>query len=145
MVMAKPDPALLDPARYTFTYRIEPRFGDLDVNLHINNVAMASMMEEAHVRFHRASGYAQGLAGLSSMVASVTLEYLSQGTYPDPIDFHVAIEDLGRTSQVLLKLAVQGERAVAFSRTVVVTVGPHGPVPVPTDFADQADEWRLRP
>ena len=36
--MAKPDPALLNPARYPFTTTIEPRFGDLDVNLHVNKV-----------------------------------------------------------------------------------------------------------
>jgi acyl-CoA thioester hydrolase len=142
--MAKPDPALLDPARYPFRCRIEPRFGDLDVNLHINNVALASMMEEAHVQFHRASGYAEGLGGLTSMVASVTIEYLAQGSYPEPIDFHLGAEHLGRSSHTLAKLATQGERVIAFSRAVLVTVGPDGPAPLPRAFTDQADHWRLR-
>ena len=142
--MPKPDPALLDPARYPFAHRIEPRFGDLDVNMHINNVAMASMMEEAHVRFHRASNYAARLAGLSSMVASVTIEYLGQGSYPEPIDFHVAVEQIGRTSQILAKLATQAGRAIAFSRTVIVTVGADGPSPLPAAFVDSVDQWRLR-
>ena len=53
--MAKPDPALLDPARYPFRCSIETRYRDLDSNLHINNGVMASLLEEGRVRFHRAS------------------------------------------------------------------------------------------
>lgn len=142
--MPKPDPALLDPARYPFSCRIEPRFGDLDVNLHINNVAMASMMEEAHVRFHRASGYRGGLAGQTTMVASVSIEYLGQGSYDEPIAFHVAAESFGRTSHVLVKLARQGERTIAFSRAVLVTVGADGPAPLPAAFVEAAAAWSLR-
>lgn len=142
--MPKPDPALLEPARYPFTCRIEPRFGDLDVNLHINNVALASMMEEAHVRFHRASNYGARLAGLSSMVASVSIEYLAEGSYPEAVEFHVAIEHIGRSSHVLVKLATQAGRIVAFSRTAIVTVGADGPTPMPAAFVEESDRWRLR-
>ncbi|MBB4857842.1 acyl-CoA thioester hydrolase [Novosphingobium chloroacetimidivorans] len=143
--MAKPDPALLDPARYPFTCRIEPRFGDLDVNLHINNVAMASMLEESHVRLHRASGYRQALpAGVTTMVASVTIEYLGEGAYPDPVDFHLAVSHVGRTSHEVVKLVMQNGRVIAFSRTVMVTVGPDGPVAIPPSFTKQVDRWMLR-
>jgi acyl-CoA thioester hydrolase len=142
--MAKPDPAFLNPARYPFTCRIEPRFGDLDVNMHINNVAMASMMEEAHVRFHRASNYTAQLAGLSSMVASVTIEYLGQGSYSEPVEIHVAAEQIGRTSQTLVKLATQASRTIAFSRAVIVTVGPDGPAPMPAALVKSSDRWALR-
>lgn len=144
--MAKPEPTLLDPARYRFQTRLEPRFGDLDVNLHINNVAMATMLEEAHVRFHRASGYLAGRdAGLSSMVASVAIEYLAQGAYPDPVDIHVALERLGRTSHTLVHTAIQGRRILTFSRTVIVTMGRDGPAPLPASFIASADQWKLLP
>lgn len=102
------------------------------------------MMEEAHVRFHRASNYDVRLAGLSSMVASVAIEYLDQGSYPEPVEFHIAIEHIGRSSHGLVKLATQAGRAVAFSRTVMVTVGADGPAPIPAAFADGADHWSLR-
>ena len=143
--MAKPDPALLVPARYPFTWRIEPRFGDLDVNLHINNVAMASMMEDAHVRFHRESGYRHGMSGLTSMVASLSIEYLGEGSYPEPVDLSVAVESIGRTSHTLLRLAHQDGRAIAFSRVVMVAVGPDGPAPMPASFVEQAHKWTLLP
>jgi len=55
--MPKPDPAMLDPARYPFRCAIETCFGDLDTNLHINNVSLSGLLEEGRVRFHRASGF----------------------------------------------------------------------------------------
>jgi acyl-CoA thioester hydrolase len=143
--MAKPDPALLDPARYPFSSTIEPRFGDLDLNLHINNVAMAGFLEDGRVRFHRESGYRDGLAGLSSMVASVAIEYLGEALYPDSLTVHCAVEDIGRSSHRLIQLVTQGARSVAFGRSVLVTVGSDGPAPLPASFADQAERWRLRP
>jgi acyl-CoA thioester hydrolase len=143
--MAKPDPALLDPARYPFTCRIEPRFGDLDVNLHINNVATASMLEEAHVRFHSACGYRGAEPGHTAMVASVTIEYLGQGSYPEPVDVHVALERTGRSSHELVKLASQDGHPIAFSRAVIVAVGPGGPIANPPEFIEQATRWMLRP
>jgi acyl-CoA thioester hydrolase len=143
--MAKPDPALLDPARYPFSSAIEPRFGDLDLNLHINNVAMAGFLEDGRVRFHRKCGYRDGLAGLSSMIASVAIEYLREALYPDPLTAYCAVEDIGRSSHHLVQLVMQGDHPVAFARSVLVTVGSDGPAPLPAPFADQAQDWRLRP
>ncbi|MET1756895.1 acyl-CoA thioesterase [Novosphingobium sp. RD2P27] len=142
--MPKPDPALLLPASYPFTYRIEPRFSDLDFNMHINNVSMANLFEEARARFHRAAGYRHAAAGLSPMVASVGIEYLGEGAYPEPVDLHVGVEGIGRTSHRLVKLATQGGRALAFARTVMVTVGPEGPTPVPREVYAVFEPWTIR-
>jgi acyl-CoA thioester hydrolase len=142
--MPKPDPSLLDPARYPFSSRIEPRFGDLDVNLHINNVAMAGFLEDGRVRFHRESGYRDGLSGLSSMIVSVAIEYLGEAHYPDPVTIHCAVEDTGRTSHRLIQLVTQDERVVAFCRSTMVTVSKDGPAPLPASFADHAARWRIR-
>jgi acyl-CoA thioester hydrolase len=76
--VAKPDPSLLEPGRYPFHCRIEPRFGDLDPNMHLNNVALAGILEEARVRFHRASGYHTASEKMVSMVASFATDYLGQ-------------------------------------------------------------------
>jgi len=139
--MAKPDPALLDPARYPFVRRIDPRFSDLDVNGHVNNVALAGILEDARSRFHDISGFSDLLTDLRSLMASVTIDYLAEGYYPDPIDVHVAVASLGRTSHSLAQLAVQGSRILACARTVHVTVNGHGPAPTPPEFAQA---WSLK-
>lgn len=141
--MAKPDPALLDTARYPFSCRIEPRFGDLDVNMHINNVAMAGILEDARVRFFRAAGGHQHLAGLSTMVASIAIEYLGETHYPDAVTVHGAVERIGRTSQQVLQVVTQDGNPVVFARTVIVMVGLNGPAPLTDAYFENARQWML--
>lgn len=142
--MAKPDPALLDPSRYPFACIIEPRFSDLDVNMHINNVAMAGMLEDARVRFHRASGYRAVLVGKTSMVASIAIEYLGEASYPESIAVACALEQIGRTSHRLVQVVTQNGKPLVFARTVLVTVGPDGPSALPETFIAAAQPWMLR-
>ena len=143
--MAKPDPALLDFARYRFACSIETRFGDLDVNMHINNVALAGLLEEGRVRYHRAAGTLGALTGAYPMVASLAVEFLGQSYFPDPIEVRVAATHLGRTSYTLAQLASQGTRVVAFAQATMVCMGPDGPVALPPAFRDGVQPWMLRP
>ncbi len=147
--MAKPDPALLDPARYPFACEVATRFGDLDTNLHINNVALASICEDVRVRFHKASGYhlalGKGGAGATAMVASLAIEYLGQGYHPDPLTVHVAAERIGNTSYSLIQLIRQEDRTVAFARSTMVMVKDDKPAPLPDLFRTSVLPWMLRP
>jgi acyl-CoA thioester hydrolase len=142
--LPKPDPALLDTARYPFSCRIEPRFGDLDTNLHINNVALTGILEDARVRFHAVSGYHAAMADLVAMVASFKVEYLDQSYYPHPLEIYVGASRLGRTSYVLNELVLQQERAVAYSEAVMVCVGKAGPEPLPDAFRTGVADWMMR-
>jgi acyl-CoA thioester hydrolase len=143
--MAKPDPALLDPARYPFHCEIATRFGDLDVNLHVNNVAMAGILEDARVRFHAASGYHAAIAGATAMVASFSIEYLGQGFHPDPLEVYVAPRRIGNTSYVLAQLVRQNGATVAYSEVVLVVVRDDRPILVPDQFRESVQPWLLRP
>ena len=145
--MAKPDPALLATGRYPFACELATRFGDLDTNMHVNNVAMVGLYEEARVRYHAASGYhaALGAAGIVAMVASCTIDYLGQAFYPEPLVFHVGADGLGRTSYQLLQLVTQGERPVGFSRATMVCVSGSQAVPIPELFRDSVKPWMIRP
>ena len=95
--MPRPEPALLDPARYPFTHAATTRFADVDPNQHLNNVALAAMMEDARVRFNLAIGSAIKIGERRAMVASIGMDYLAQGHFPDPVSVHCAIEGIGRT------------------------------------------------
>lgn len=142
--MPKPDAALLDPARYPFSCRIEPRFGDLDLNMHINNAALVGILEDARVRFHATSGYHAAMQGLMPMVASLAVEYLDQGFFPDPLTIHVAPIRLGRTSYTLNQLVTQGERAIAFAQVVMVCVNEGIPIEISAVFRESVKPWMLR-
>ncbi|MBT0668877.1 acyl-CoA thioesterase [Novosphingobium profundi] len=140
--MAKPDPRLLDAARYPFHCEIAPRFADLDLNHHVNNVAIAAYVEDARVRFYRASGLRAQFAGLSTMVVSLNIEYLRETDYPAPVSVYCALERLGTTSMTMVHVLTQDGAAVAFSRCVTVAVNGEGKtVPLPEGL----DDWMLRP
>jgi acyl-CoA thioester hydrolase len=147
--MAKPDPVLLDPARYPFTGEIATRFSDLDTNLHINNVALAGICEDSRVRFHKASGYHAALhdsgPGTTAMVVSFAIEYLGQAFHPDPVRVHVAAEKIGSSSYVIAQLLLQGERPVAFARSTMVVVRDGRAIPIPDLFRTSVQPWMLRP
>jgi len=131
--MAKPDPALLAPARYPATCTIATRYGDLDTNRHINNIAMAAMFEDARVRFQLGLA-AEGELPLF-MIVSFGIEYLSQAHYPEAITFHSAVTGHGRSSITLLQLAVQGTAPVALATSVMVLTDGSRPVPLPDHWA----------
>jgi len=142
--MPKPDPALLDPARYPFRCAIEPRFGDLDTNMHLNNVALAGILEEGRVRFHHASKYAHAVEDMTSMAASFAVEYLGQAHYPDSLDVHVAATKIGRTSHTLSQLVLQQGRLVAYAQAVLVCVRDNRPTEIPAMFSESIKPWMLR-
>lgn len=142
--MPKPDPTLLDPACYRFRCEIPPRFTDLDLNQHVNNVALVDLMQEARVRFHHASGYDRAVAGITAMAASFSIEYLGQACHPDLLEVHVAVIAVGRTSHTVGQLAMQNGRLVAFARTVIVCVQNDRPAENPSQFRESIKEWMLK-
>lgn len=141
--MAKPDPALLDPARYPYHVQIPTRFGDLDMNQHINNVAMVGLFEEARARFLYCTGAMGGSSPTEPMSVSFAIEYLRQAFYPAPVDFRIGVSHIGRTSYTLLNLAIQDEVVVASARCVVVTTDQGQPCPMPPGIETETRKWML--
>ena len=142
--MPKPDPALLDPARYPFTCSLDPRFGDLDINMHVNNVALIGLFEESRVRFHRENGYSLQSEGRSSMVASFSVEFLGEAFYPDPLAIHCALAHIGRTSQTIYQIAMQKDRLVGFAQSVIVSVQDGKPAALDEAYRQDVQRWMLR-
>lgn len=141
--MAKPDPALLNPAAYRHVCEVTTRFADLDTNQHINNVAMAAIIEDARLRFHMASGFAKALPkGAQIMVVSLTIDYLAQAYYPHPVQVHSGVSALGERSMRLRHLLMQGDRAVALAEAVVVYVLDGKAGPLPESLRDVIEAWK---
>jgi len=142
--MPKPAPDLLDPARYPFQCAIETRYRDVDSNLHINNGVMASLLEEGRVRFHRESGFGPSRPGVTAMVASIGIEFLGESHFPDPLDLHVGIGHLGRTSYRLDQLVTQRGRIVTFAQATLVCMESGAPLPIADAERQAAKVWLVR-
>jgi acyl-CoA thioester hydrolase len=142
--MPRPDPALLDPARYPFACEITTRYADMDPNHHLNNVAMAALFEDARVRFNSAQRFREAIGPRGgAMVASVGIDYLAQAFYPAPIVVHCAVEVIGRTSWTMAQLMIQNIRPVAFARSVAVSLDDGRPASLPLTFREQLENARL--
>jgi acyl-CoA thioester hydrolase len=141
--MAKPDPSLLDPARYPFICMIETRFRDLDSNMHVNNGVFASLLEEGRVRFHRASEFGNIAEDpeMTAMVASVGIEYLGESHFPEPLEMHVGASRIGTSSYELCQLVMQQGSVVAFARVTLVCMKDGKPFPIPAGLREMAQPW----
>lgn len=145
--MARPDPALLDPARYPARFTLATRFQDLDPNKHVNNTATAALFEDMRVRFNGQTGLHPALnaAHCRIMVASLTIDYLAELFYPDPVDGYVGVLEVGRSSWIEAGLLGQGGRITAVMRaTLVCTLGGR-PEPIPDALRALMDQHRLQP
>jgi len=145
--MPKPDPALLKSARYPFSCAIAPRFTDLDFHHHVNNAALADILQEGRIRFHHACDFAEALYSnaISSMAVSLSIEFLGEARHPEPLDNHLAAIAVGRSSHTIGQLVTQQGNVIAYAQTVLVCVRDGQPVLNPPSFVESIGKWTLRP
>ena len=121
--MARPDPARLDLSTYRMVRRMEPRFGDVDSQRHLNNVALARFYEDARVRFTADIGARAAFEPRHGLlVAEVTIQYLAEGGYPDVLDVGAGVLRIGRSSFTLGQALFQRGRCIGTSDTTLVYV-----------------------
>ena len=143
--MARPDPALLDPQAYPFHCDIPTRYADMDTNHHVNNVALAAIVEDARVRFHMATGFAGAMPkGGQVMLVSFSIEYLAQVYYPAPIVAWSGIAEVGTRSMRLRHLLVQEGKPVALAESVAVYVQEGRAAELPESLKGNISQWMCR-
>jgi acyl-CoA thioester hydrolase len=119
--MAKPESWRLNPASYPISLETTTRFQDLDVNRHLNNVAFASLFENARVQFHTSANIREGRPRTErTMIAAVEINYLAEGNFPEPVIIHSGIGRVGKSSWTILQAMFQSGRCIATCDTVVV-------------------------
>ncbi|MBU6165311.1 MAG: acyl-CoA thioesterase [Alphaproteobacteria bacterium] len=143
----KADPRRRAPDAYPASLTLETRFGDMDVNGHLNNVAFARLFEETRVRFNR-SGPAAPTAGerrSSFVVAHVAIDYLAEGNYPAPVTIGYAIARIGSSSFTVAMAAFQDGNCIALCDSVLVHRDPaSGPAPIPPPLRERLEGLALR-
>ncbi|MEI6486452.1 MAG: thioesterase family protein [Sphingomonadales bacterium] len=147
----KADARRRDPAAYPLSLTLETRFGDMDVNGHLNNVAFARLFEETRVRFGRV-GPGAPLADApksSFVVAHVAIDYLAEGNYPAPVSIGYAVARVGGSSFTVAMAAFQdgpmGPQCIALCDSVLVHRDPaSGPAPLPALWRERLEALALR-
>lgn len=124
---------------YPLRVRLQTRFGDMDVNAHLNNVAIARLFEETRLRLHheiiRRGGKTE--AG-GTLIVHIAIDYLGEGRYPDDVEAAVGVRAMGRSSYRIAHGLFQNGRAFAIAESVMVCVQPgeKRPGPIPDRLRD---------
>lgn len=128
--MIRLDRQRLATATFPDRFEIATRIGDIDVQGHVNNVAVAAILQEARGRFNM-SRLGRHLDGRGLVVGSILIEYAGEMVFPEPVAVAVGVLEIGRSSFVLGQIARQsGATTVYAEMTMIVTAaGRSTPLP----------------
>ncbi len=134
-----------DIAAYPVRLTLPTRYGDMDANAHLNNVAIARLFEESRVRFHYAIRSVDAeISPGAIMIAHVSIDYLSEGEYPTDVESGIGISALGGSSYRLATGLFQNGRAFALAESVMVSIAPgrSGASPLSADMRELLERYR---
>jgi len=87
--VSRPAPCELETDHYPFVTDVLPRFSDLDINAHVNNVSIANLFEEGRLKFslHYRKVTFNGLVECEEkiLIVSSLISYIGEVFYPDPV------------------------------------------------------------
>ncbi|MBV9077067.1 MAG: acyl-CoA thioesterase [Methylobacteriaceae bacterium] len=124
------------------------RFGDTDLNGHVNNAVFATMAESGRVNlFRKTFGiWASAQRDTYFVIVKLAIEFRSELHYPGRVRTGTWVTRLGRSS-IGLAQAICGDRQVAATAEavcVLMSAAERRPTPFPPDMREAAEEL-LRP
>lgn len=140
--MARIDRERLEKGVFPARCEVIPRFSDLDRIDHLNNVAIADLLQEGRYRF----GYDAGMTGREGrhiVLASATVEYAADLLYGSPIVVETAAVHIGRSSFQIAQVIRQNGRIAVYAEAVQVVRGDQGSMPIPDDWREKLEALTL--
>ncbi|GLR68242.1 thioesterase [Acidocella aquatica] len=134
--MARIDRPRLDAATFPIVIDIQTRYDDIDMQGHVNNAAAIVILQEARAKFNVTAGLGLLLGDVRAMVAALNVEYAAQMHYPEPVQVHIGVLSLGRTSFTITQVARQNGRSALYAEVVMVIADANGPTALPTEIRE---------
>ncbi len=118
------DPKHLILDNYPRVITIEPRYSDMDTNAHLNNGAIGTYYENARAHmliylFQRPDHFS-AQAPDRTILAEITLRYLAEGSFPEPVTVGSAIGHIGNSSFSMVQALFQKDRCIGVAETTMV-------------------------
>ena len=124
---------------------MQTRFADMDVNRHLNNVAITRFFEEARIRFNWSLIADRPVSVRPRyLVAHVAIDYLGEGSYPDPLILTYAVGHIGTSSMRCLMGMFQKGACIALCDSVLVHRDETGPAPLPQELRTRLEAFPLK-
>lgn len=141
----KSDARRRDAGNYPWSAEMQTRFTDMDVNRHLNNVAITRFFEEARIRFNWGLIAQHKLSVRPHyLVAHVAVDFLGEGSYPEPLTLTYAVGHIGSTSFRCLMGMFQKDVCIALCDSVLVHRGEAGPAPLPQELRSKLEAFPLK-
>ncbi len=148
---ARPDPMRLRLESYPVVDEIAARYGDMDANAHLNNLALEALHENARAAMNRRllpDAYRAGGRRLRLVTSQNTVHFLAEAHWPVLITTGAGVGRIGRTSYVASTGLFIDGRCIGVCDTVLVLLGgpddPAGPTPISDEFRAALDTVLLR-
>ena len=118
---------------------IAARYGDMDANAHLNNLALESLHENARATMNRRLFPAAfDGSGRRLVTSQNAVHFLAEAYWPVLIATGAGVGRIGRTSYIASTGLFVDGACIGVCDTVLVLLGgpddPAGPVPLPDDF-----------
>ena len=101
------------------------RYADTDRQGHVNNAAFATFLETGRVEFLYDSQNSLMADNASFVIASLTLNFVSEVNWPGQVDIGTGVTKVGNSSVTLYQSLFQDGRCVATAETVIVQIDDH--------------------
>lgn len=132
---------------YPLRFPLQTRYGDMDSNAHLNNVAIARFIEESRLRLHqKILAHGAPVNPGAVMIVHVEIDYLGEGHYPGDIEAAIGLRRLGRSSYTLAHALFQFGRPFVLAESVMVSVaaGQSKPAPVAGPLAERLQNVQVQ-
>lgn len=140
--MAKTEPHRLILATYPVVRDIATRVSDLDGYGHLNAIRLGHFYEDARAAFY--GDAFEGAPRARTLVAQLTLRYLREGFWPDPVSVGTGVASIGRTSFVMGQGLFQRGQCIGLCDTVLVGTEAGQPAPLPEDIRMRLERLALK-
>lgn len=115
------------------------RWSDQDINGHINNAKVVTLIEEARIEWLNKAAAAEGLHSFDvpKVVVSLNVEFGASISAGSDVDVRVMTERIGRTSFTLRYEGSQAGSEKFSARTTLVVLEPETGLPRPLSEAER--------
>ncbi len=122
---------------YPVVDEIAARYGDMDANAHLNNLALEAMHENARATMNRdvlPEAYRAGGRRLRLVTSQNAVHFLAEAHWPALIQTGAGVGRIGRTSYVASTGLFRDGVCIGVCDTVLVLLGEDGPTPLPDEL-----------
>jgi acyl-CoA thioester hydrolase len=143
----RPHPARLTAASYPVHNSVDARFGDMDANGHLNNVALEALHENTRATLNRRvfpSVYDRASRTLRIVTSTIVVHYLREAPWPSVLQTAIGVGHVGRTSFVASTALFLDDACVSLCDTVLVLLDDNGPTPISDDARAHLSSLQLR-